>query len=147
MPSYPFRTDEQENHKRVGFYLKGKESSRMVSDSAASEIPMHASSYSQPIPTGSVAGGPVENINLSQQYPSMATTFQDRTFDSSKTWSGKLERQLTNLHGGQPQPEAQPEKKTKKPEGENNLPVDRYFDDLEGPELDTLRVCIFLFFV
>ncbi|KAL1531960.1 S-type anion channel SLAH3-like [Salvia divinorum] len=51
----------------------------------------------------------------------------DRRFDSFKTWSGKLDRQLSNLR-------EQP-----RPQEFENLPVHRYFDALEGPELDTLR--------
>ncbi|KAL1531961.1 S-type anion channel SLAH3-like [Salvia divinorum] len=57
----------------------------------------------------------------------------DRRFDSFKTWSGKLDRQLSNLRGV-PTQEEQP-----RPQEFENLPVHRYFDALEGPELDTLR--------
>ncbi|KAL8544156.1 hypothetical protein ACS0TY_004622 [Phlomoides rotata] len=58
----------------------------------------------------------------------------DRRFDSFKTWSGQLERQFSNLRGNNRQTE-QPNKHSEF----ENLPVDRYFDALEGPELDTLR--------
>ncbi|KAG6391602.1 hypothetical protein SASPL_149358 [Salvia splendens] len=57
----------------------------------------------------------------------------DRRFDSFKTWSGKLEKQISNLRGV-PTQEEQP-----RPQEFENLPVHRYFDALEGPELDTLR--------
>ncbi|XP_051142892.1 S-type anion channel SLAH2-like [Andrographis paniculata] len=52
-------------------------------------------------------------------------------FDSFKTWSGKLERQISNLRG----------KPCEIHENDDieNLPLDRFFDALEGPELDTLR--------
>lgn len=56
----------------------------------------------------------------------------DKRFDSFKTWSGKLERQLSNLRGKHRETEQQPAEF-------ETLPVHRYFDALEGPELDTLR--------
>jgi len=64
---------------------------------------------------------------------------RDRRFDSFKTWSGKLERQLSNLRGKPG--ETEPEENTPNLEVET-FPVDRFFDALEGPELDTLRVCV-----
>ncbi|XP_057798583.1 S-type anion channel SLAH2-like [Salvia miltiorrhiza] len=60
----------------------------------------------------------------------------DKRFDSFKTWSGKLERQFSNLRSKQYRQTEQPPSPS--PEFEN-LPVHRYFDALEGPELDTLR--------
>ncbi|KAL7214188.1 hypothetical protein ACSBR1_026582 [Camellia fascicularis] len=62
---------------------------------------------------------------------------KDKRFNSFKTWSGKLERELSHLRG-----------KPRETGTETNnlqnvevvtLPVGRYFDALEGPELDTLR--------
>ncbi|XP_076944278.1 S-type anion channel SLAH2-like [Bidens hawaiensis] len=91
--------------------------------------------YSQPIPTGvgfeeAVAAGkfpsrPVKNTKVEK--------LKDQRYNSFKTWSGKLERQLTTLRGKPPgeQPVITPRSE--------NLPVDRYFDALEGPELETLR--------
>lgn len=63
---------------------------------------------------------------------------KDTRFNSFKTWSGKLERQLTQLRGNpiEPKPSIRPQDKI---QGEA-LPVHRYFDALSGPELDTLRV-------
>lgn len=58
----------------------------------------------------------------------------DRRFDSFKTWSGQLERQLSNLRGIHPHKHSEFE----------NMPVDRYFAALEGPELDTLRVYTYM---
>ncbi|XP_076948067.1 S-type anion channel SLAH2-like [Bidens hawaiensis] len=91
--------------------------------------------YSQPIPTGvgfeeAVAAGkfpnqPVKNTKVEK--------LKDQRYNSFKTWSGKLERQLTTLRGKPPG-----EKPVITPRSEN-LPVDRYFDALEGPELETLR--------
>ncbi|KAF2312210.1 hypothetical protein GH714_028538 [Hevea brasiliensis] len=59
---------------------------------------------------------------------------EDKSYDSFKTWSGKLERQISHLRG-----------KPRKPSPENSvehvdaLPVDRYYDALEGPEMENLR--------
>lgn len=60
---------------------------------------------------------------------------KENQYDSFKTWSGKLERQLTMLKGKPMEPRQEPRFT---PETEA-LPVDRYFDALEGPELDRLR--------
>lgn len=62
---------------------------------------------------------------------------RDARFDSFKTWSGKLERQLSHLRGKHV--EQMPEQVPHETEENEALPVDRYFDALEGPELDTLR--------
>lgn len=59
---------------------------------------------------------------------------KDARFDSFKTWSGRLERQLSLLRGKEQEPASQPSPRIE------IIPVDRYFDALEGPELDTLRV-------
>ncbi|KAJ8539894.1 hypothetical protein K7X08_026283 [Anisodus acutangulus] len=58
---------------------------------------------------------------------------KDTRFDSFKTWSGRLERQLSVLRGKEQDPISQPSPHIE------TIPVDRYFDALEGPELDTLR--------
>ncbi|KAK1286856.1 S-type anion channel SLAH3 [Acorus calamus] len=62
---------------------------------------------------------------------------KDKRFDSFKTWSGKLERQLSNLRG-KPLEEEPEENEIQNTEIEA-LPVHRFFDALEGPELDTLK--------
>lgn len=69
-----------------------------------------------------------------------STCLTDHRFDSFKTWSGRLERQISNLRGMPREPadlEAGASEITK---AEHIPDVDRYFDALEGPELDTLRV-------
>lgn len=63
---------------------------------------------------------------------------RDSRFDSYKTWSGKLERQISNLRGKNV--EGQQESNSRPSAEIENIPVDRYFAALEGPELDTLRV-------
>ncbi|OWM79606.1 hypothetical protein CDL15_Pgr023018 [Punica granatum] len=62
---------------------------------------------------------------------------KDRRFNSFKTWSGKLEQQLPNLRG-KPQ-EGKPEDLILQNADMEILPVERYFDALQGPELDCLR--------
>ncbi|KAJ4797344.1 S-type anion channel SLAH3 [Rhynchospora pubera] len=64
---------------------------------------------------------------------------RDHRFDPFKTWSGRLERQISNLRGKptqEPDIEAGP---SEREEIEEAPGVDRYFDALEGPELDALR--------
>jgi hypothetical protein len=57
---------------------------------------------------------------------------------SFKTWSGKLERQLSNLRG---KPQELPEDfHSDAPQTVRVPKVDRFFDALEGPELDRLKV-------
>ncbi|GAB4858341.1 hypothetical protein Ancab_009816 [Ancistrocladus abbreviatus] len=63
--------------------------------------------------------------------------FKDRRFDSFKTLSAKVERQLLCLLGKPVEPEQEPEN-VQHTEIEA-MPMDRYFDALEGPELDTER--------
>ncbi|XP_010113219.2 S-type anion channel SLAH3, partial [Morus notabilis] len=62
----------------------------------------------------------------------------DRRFDSFKTWSGKLEKQITHLRGKTPR-QTGPEDVVLQNSEFETIPVDRYYDALEGPELDTLR--------
>lgn len=67
---------------------------------------------------------------------------RDRRYDTFKTFSGKLERQLTHLAGA---PEVQEVRGDDAVEGATSrttsMPkVDRFFAALEGPELDKLKV-------
>lgn len=96
--------------------------------------------YSQPMPrnTAFPEAPAIGKLPSYSDFPSMNPKIikqRDPRFNSFKTWSGKLERQLTNLRGKNL--EAQQESNTAERE---NIPVHRYFDALEGPELDTLRV-------
>ncbi|CAL5367410.1 unnamed protein product [Camellia sinensis] len=101
--------------------------------------------YSQPMPAGfafdeAVATGKFPNCPelLPPKNPRI-DRLKDKRFDSFKTWSGKLEKQLSHLRG-KPRETGTEENTVRNVEMET-LPVDRYFDALEGPELDTLRVC------
>ena len=63
----------------------------------------------------------------------------DKRFDLFRTMSGKLERQISNLRGKPIDRSLQEDK-----EITESLTADRFFDALQGPELDTLKVLIFL---
>ncbi|KAG2594729.1 S-type anion channel SLAH2-like isoform X2 [Panicum virgatum] len=77
---------------------------------------------------------------------------RDKSYDSFKTWSGKLEKQIaTHLLGGRPAPAQPHQEEEEPPEDEDDaasnrrrlsssMPeVQRFFAALEGPELDKLR--------
>ncbi|XP_022682035.1 S-type anion channel SLAH2 isoform X1 [Setaria italica] len=65
---------------------------------------------------------------------------RDKRFDSFKTFSGRLERQLSNLRGRPQEPIDGISPESGISEETDQVPAaDRYFDALEGPELDTLR--------
>ena len=85
--------------------------------------------HSQPIPASlafheAVASGLFPNHPEIRPKNQRIDRLKDNRFNSFKTWSGKLEKQLSKNVQMQ------------------NLSVDRYFDALEGPELDTLKVCV-----
>ena len=67
---------------------------------------------------------------------------RDKRFDPFKTFSGRLERQLSNLRGRPQEPTdgTSPDSKISEEETDQVPAADRYFEALEGPELDTLRV-------
>ncbi|KAG4388210.1 hypothetical protein GLYMA_09G126900v4 [Glycine max] len=106
------------------------------SGTASSNHPQASKCYSQPMPKCHVPQEADNGVKINN-HPGIKD-FKDKRFDSFKTWSGRLERQLTILRGKSPRATAQ--------DGNNNskstdrpLPVDRYFDALEGPELETLK--------
>ncbi|KAL9673166.1 hypothetical protein QQ045_029420 [Rhodiola kirilowii] len=99
--------------------------------------------HSQPMPTGSaytdhINNGLPSHLPLSSRMKNPAIDrLRDKRFDSFKTWSGKLERQISNLRG---KPQEEPENNAAEQNSEiQHLPVHRFFDALEGPELDTLK--------
>ncbi|KAI3908923.1 hypothetical protein MKW98_021992 [Papaver atlanticum] len=113
-----------------------------LSTTPYSELPRQTKFRSQPIPSGNAYAEAI----LKGNYPAATKNpyinprtnrLKDKRFDSFKTWSGKLERQISHLRG---KPEG-PEPDVNVPENSEveTLPVDRYFDALEGPELETLR--------
>ncbi|KAH9603725.1 hypothetical protein KSS87_007081 [Heliosperma pusillum] len=103
----------------------------------ASETTNTTAYYSQPMPKGvAYPQAPITMNSLPPLYPKVPQNnhLRDNRYDSFKTWSGRLERQITRRKPLEPQPS---ERRTS--DGDGALPVDRYFDALEGPELDTLR--------
>jgi len=108
------------------------------SGTATSNNPQASKYYSQPMPKGHVLQEAANGENANN-HPGIKA-FKDKRFDSFKTWSGTLERQISILRGKSPRATAQDGNDNPRTT-ERPLPVDRYFDALEGPELETLRVC------
>lgn len=143
--SMPNSPREVKTPKKVLFDLDQPKFSNKVSDSSAAlppSRPKPPKSISQPIPKGTnvediVNGNPL----FVAQHPSIARLRDDR-FDNFKTFSGRLERQLTNLRGRPREPA--PENEARQKQDMQSLSVDRYFDALTGPELDQVRVSICL---
>ncbi|KAJ3671052.1 hypothetical protein LUZ60_008478 [Juncus effusus] len=82
---------------------------------------------------------PQKELAKQVKFHSQPILVRDSRFDSFKTWSGKLERQISNLRGIPREIDLEKNEMEKKLENEEAPAVDRYFDALEGPELDTLR--------
>ncbi|XP_025819791.1 S-type anion channel SLAH3-like isoform X1 [Panicum hallii] len=111
---------------------------------------------SQPIP----AAPPGENgaaqghgdPSRSAPHAARSKARRDKSYDSFKTWSGKLEKQITtHLLGGRPPPPQPQEEEPEEDDAASNrrlsssMPqVQRFFAALEGPELDKLRVLLLL---
>lgn len=116
----------------------------------AQQQPKKTKFHSQPLPKGAFQETtvPIPNVKLSSIPPRNPAIdrFRDKRYDSFKTWSGKLERQISNLRGKNRETVQEEPNHQENNNNNNNrevdaaLPVDRYFDALEGPELDTLRV-------
>lgn len=106
---------------------------------AMSEPPRQSKFKSQPMPKGVPYqdGSQTQKANHNHNQPGIKM-FRDKTFDSFKTWSGGLERQLSILRGKEPIGNTQDGNNTPR-SFDRPLPVDRYFDALEGPELETLK--------
>lgn len=77
---------------------------------------------------------------FNNEQPRRYDSTRDKRFDPFKTFSGRLERQLSNLRGRPQEPIDVEAPESKISEETEQVPAaDRYFDALEGPELDTLR--------
>uniref|UniRef100_A0A7N0U6J9 Uncharacterized protein n=1 Tax=Kalanchoe fedtschenkoi TaxID=63787 RepID=A0A7N0U6J9_KALFE len=96
------------------------------------ETPDAAKFHSQPIPRGFG----YEDVILTSHY--MPPRPRDNRFDPFKTWSGKLERQISSFRGRRREGPG-PVGGCEEDDEIQNLPVHRFFDALEGPELDTLK--------
>ncbi|OEL22496.1 S-type anion channel SLAH3 [Dichanthelium oligosanthes] len=88
----------------------------------------------------------------SAPHAARAKASRDKSYDSFKTWSGKLEKQIaTHLLGSRPAPQQQQDEEepeeddaaTTTRRNSSSVPeVQRFFAALEGPELDKLRVLL-----
>ncbi|XP_021764976.1 S-type anion channel SLAH2-like [Chenopodium quinoa] len=144
MPATPVGSRSQ-TPKKVYFNDQPQEvSSKVVPHGSPSTEPnTEAKFYSQPMPRAATyAEGARSSASASQYSGPMPRNphverLKDVRFDSFKTWSGKLERSLSQLRGKPVEP--QQERKPRDHADGEAMPVDRYFDALEGPELDTLR--------
>uniref|UniRef100_A0A1D1XP55 S-type anion channel SLAH3 n=1 Tax=Anthurium amnicola TaxID=1678845 RepID=A0A1D1XP55_9ARAE len=79
----------------------------------------------------------VSNSLITEQGRSKSDRMRDKRFDTFKTWSGRLEKQIANLRGKPQEEEAEANSSLNAEHAA--LSVDRYFDALEGPELDMLK--------
>lgn len=66
----------------------------------------------------------------------------DKRYDLFRTMSGKLERQISNLRGKPVESSLHEDK-----EITESLTADRFFDALQGPELETLKVLHIIHFL
>ncbi|XP_043720979.1 S-type anion channel SLAH2-like [Telopea speciosissima] len=149
MPSSPSRihleSSKREHPKQEGRNVNnGIPNPPTTSIAASSEHPKHARFYCQPIPAstsyvGAAISGESLNLVENEQKNPRIDRLKDRHYDSFKTFSGKLEKKLSRLHGKHWEPEPEPEVNFSQNAEIQALPVDRYFAALEGPELDTLR--------
>ncbi|KAF2315531.1 hypothetical protein GH714_040025 [Hevea brasiliensis] len=137
MPTSP-RGNNSEINEKVLFEDNGETSlGNGISVSSAKSVAASSQRkqtkfHSQPMPKGCA----VElGVNVTKSHNNKK--LKDKRYDSFKTWSGKLESQISHLRGKpyEPSPENFVEHRTEK----DALPVDRYYDALEGPELENLR--------
>ncbi|VVA11209.1 Hypothetical predicted protein [Prunus dulcis] len=110
--------------------------SSAATETAGTKLPKAVKFHSQPMPKSSALEEAISTGHFSY-HPSIER-LKDKRFDTFKTWSGKVERQITLLRGKTPR-ETEPENANLQNAEVERLPADRYFDALEGPELETLR--------
>ncbi|KAM1029588.1 hypothetical protein ACFX2A_043085 [Malus domestica] len=134
MPPSPMEIHLQ-NSKKMMFsgetsFNNGIPNSSAETESAGSELPKVIKCHSQPILHSSALEEAVSAGCIS--YHPGVERLKDRRFDTFKTWSWKLDRQTPSAA------QAKNGNNAQNVEIER-LPADRYFDALEGPELETLR--------
>ncbi|MED6150074.1 hypothetical protein PIB30_068706 [Stylosanthes scabra] len=124
----------------------GRDGVPVFTTDADSKSPQPSKCYSQPMPKAYVHPT-TDSSPHGAETPNNPgiRAFRDKRFDSFKTWSGTLERQISMLRGKSPRHTIE-EEENNIDNSNNNVrnterpvPVDRYFDALEGPELETLR--------
>ncbi|KAK9914364.1 hypothetical protein M0R45_038147 [Rubus argutus] len=109
---------------------------------SSSILPEAAQFHSHALPKSSAFEDQAIQIGHFPYQPSIESS-KDKRFDNFKTWSGKLERQisLVSLLKGKAQRKSDQLENAfvQTTDQVDPLPADRYFDALEGPELDTLK--------
>ncbi|KAM1711858.1 hypothetical protein ACFX15_001981 [Malus domestica] len=140
MPPSPMEIHLQ-NSKRMLFGGETSSNNEIPNSSSPTEFsgskqPKAVKFHSQPMPKRAAIEHATINGHFS--YHPNIERLKDKRFDSFKTWSGKLERQMTLLRGKTPR-ETETENDNAQNAEVERLPADRYFDALEGPELDTLK--------
>ncbi|KAK4283004.1 hypothetical protein QN277_000009 [Acacia crassicarpa] len=136
--SMPLSPEQVQSHNNGGKTLgDGIANFSPQSNTGVSKPPRQTKCYSQPMMKGNVYPENTEGrINFGQN-PHILR-LKDRRFDPFKTFSGKLERQISILRGKPPkQGDVQEENSLNNTDRPRT--VDRYYDALEGPELETLR--------
>ena len=119
----------------------GPDAGHHTAEAAAPQLLKQARFHSQPTLTIRTEEPPLQRMRS----VSRSDSTRDRRFDQFKTFSGRLERQLSNLRGVPlPQDPAEVEpadsKISEEETDDDEVPTaDRYFAALEGPELETLR--------
>ncbi|CAI9771951.1 unnamed protein product [Fraxinus pennsylvanica] len=100
-------------------------------------LPVVQDVFHGPVLSEAIASGKFPNdSDLPPKNPRI-NVHKDKRFDSFKTWSRKLEGQITNLCGKRRETELDLE--PQRPTEIEILLANRYFDALEGPKLDILR--------
>ncbi|URE16421.1 C4-dicarboxylate transporter malic acid transport protein [Musa troglodytarum] len=147
MPASPSAFDRERSRgilesEKGGSYTTNGKINHPTSATAGPQRQNQSKFHSQPMPIGNSHTNTSPDIKIldsleCHQQISWNSGINDRRYDSFKTWSGKLERQISNLRGKPQEPEEVTDAKNAKPEA---VPaVGRYFDALEGPELDKLK--------
>ncbi|KAH0449656.1 hypothetical protein IEQ34_020348 [Dendrobium chrysotoxum] len=100
-------------------------------NSSSLPVMKHTKFQSQPMHVGFTSAKKFDQVLSTKEIQ------KDEQYNSFKTWSGKLENQLSNLRR---KPQDQIKINDSQDIEAEALPaVDRYFDALEGPELETLK--------
>lgn len=144
MPSSPSAFDIEQS-KRVCSHndtavngIAGQQKPQLISNTP--QPPKKSMFYSQPMQaTVSQAKSAIPGKSPETPHRIPANNrLRDKRYDSFKTWSGKLERQISNLRG---KPLDPADVDCSEITQTDPVPsVNRYFDALEGPELETLKV-------
>ncbi|ONK80155.1 uncharacterized protein A4U43_C01F14480 [Asparagus officinalis] len=142
MPSSPTSLNIEETKSKSVRLLEGPVINGNVEQPSTYSSPLPPKKsrfYSQPMQSGLSQTNTVA-VDKNQYTPRTilrSNAMKDKRFDSFKTWSGKLERQISTLRGKPLTPDAAETSEITQAE---DLPaVHRYFDALEGPELETLK--------